>query len=401
MGFATGSVTFRRFLVVGEQPAGIDQAMLDRLSENALRPGDVGVPEEIEYGWCGGRHILDDAFGHEHNVFADCLHVALRVDTNRVPADLRRAYTLMEEEGVAASNPSGFISKMQKRDARDAVRRKLEDELRSGRHRRSRMIPILWDLPGQMLYTSGSQASIEKLTELFERTFGLALSPLGAGAMALRMFEDRGRRRDYEDFRPTRFVPGPDGEGQWPEYPWVAKGPEPKDFLGNEFLLWLWHRAEIGDGEIALAGDSGGPREVSLQIDRSLDLDCAFGQTGRDSLRGSAPARMPEARDALRSGKVPRRAGLELSAAGQEYNLTLNCETLGCTGTKLPEVEDAESPRVLFEERISLIRDLAKAIDGLFAAFLKVRASSSWEGQTSAIRRWIIASTPKAVAAVA
>ena len=65
-----------------------------------------------------------------------------------------------------------------------------------------------------------------------------------AGSLALRLLEPHGRRRDYEDLRPTRFVTGPEGESQFPEYPWVAKGPEPKDFLGNEFLLWLWHEAD-------------------------------------------------------------------------------------------------------------------------------------------------------------
>src|SRR5689334_2010890 len=108
MAFDSGSVTFRRFAVVGEGPAGIDQEMLDKLFEHALRPGEVGVPQEVEYGWSGGRHILDGRFSFEHNVFADALHFALRIDTNKVPADLKKAYSVMEEEAVAAENPSGF-----------------------------------------------------------------------------------------------------------------------------------------------------------------------------------------------------------------------------------------------------------------------------------------------------
>src|SRR5205085_10361957 len=111
---------------------------------------------------------------------------------------------------------------------------------------------------------------------------------------------ERGHRRDYEDFKPTRFVAGPEGDGQHPEYPWVLKGATPKDFLGNEFLLWLWHEAEVGDGSVG---------EAALMIDRSLDLDCAYGQSGKDSLRGVGPTRMPEARDAIKSGKLPRKAG--------------------------------------------------------------------------------------------
>src|SRR5881628_3399849 len=71
---------------------------------------------------------------------------------------------------------------------------------------------------------------------------------------------------------------GPEGEGQYPEYPWVAKGPEPKDFLGNEFLLWLWHEDETR--ETAVETDAG---DVAMFFDKSLDLDCAYGQSGRDT----------------------------------------------------------------------------------------------------------------------
>ena len=61
-----------------------------------------------------------------------------------------------------------------------------------------------------------------------------------------------------------------------------------------------------------------------------------------------------------------------------------------CGSAKLPEVEDAETPRVLFEERIALIRELCKITDAMFEAFLKTRASSSWEGQVGKMRRWIM-----------
>src|ERR1700742_879955 len=111
MGFSSGSVSFRRFIVVGDHPSAIDGAILDKLAANALKPTEMGVPEEIEYGWAGGRHILDDQFGFESNVFADALFFGLRIDTNKVPGELKKAYAMMEEAAVAAGNPSGFISK--------------------------------------------------------------------------------------------------------------------------------------------------------------------------------------------------------------------------------------------------------------------------------------------------
>lgn len=395
MGFPAGSVSFRRFAVVGKNPAAPDESLLEKLSEHALRPAELGVPEEVEYGWCGGQHVFDAAFTLDHNVFADAVHFALRTDTNKVPGELKKAYQIMEEEGLAAGNPSGFISKNQKKEAKETVRAKIEDELRSGKFRRSKLSPVLWDVPKAMLYCAAGNSAFEKLAELFERSFGLELQPLTAGSLALRLLEPKGKRRDYEDLRPTRFVPGPNGEGEYPEYPWVAKGPEPKDFLGNEFLLWLWHEADHRSGIIAT--ESAG--DVTLYIDRSLELDCAYGQTGRDTLRGDGPSRMPEARDALRSGKLPRRAGLVIDAFKQQYSLNFNPETMGLSGVKLPEIEDAETSRVVFEERVALIRDLCRAADALFETFLKLRASSSWEGQVNGLRKWIMEATKKSAAA--
>jgi hypothetical protein len=396
MAFASGSMSYRRFAVNGKSPKTIAQDQLDALAAHALKEREFGAPDEVEYGWSGGRHLLDGQFSFEHNVFNDALHFALRVDTNKIPGDLKKAYQFMEEEAAAAANPSGFISKQQKKEAKEAVGRKLEDELRDGKYRRSKLVPMLWDVGGQTLYCNASGANFERLAEIFERTFGLDLEPLTTGSLALRLLEARGRRRDYEDLRPTRFVCGPDGESQFPEYPWVAKGPQPKDFLGNEFLLWLWHEADHRDG--VFKTESAG--EVTVYLDRALDLDCAYGQTGKDTLRGDGATRMPEARDAIRSGKLPRKAGIVLHAAGQQFELGLGAEALNASSAKFPEVEDADTPRTLFEERVTLLRDLSTGIDALFETFLKTRASSAWESHAATIRRWIM-QYAKPIAAVA
>lgn len=385
MGFASGSVSFRRFTVVGKQPKAFDQAVLDKLAELTLKESEFGVPEEEEWGWSGGRHVFDAQFSFEHNVFADALHFALRIDTNKVPASLKKAYQLIEEYAAAAGNPSGFISKGQKKDVKDVVRRKVDEDLKSGKFRRSKLLSVLWDLPTNTVYSPASGASFEKLGEIFERTFGLKLEPVTAGSLALTLLEPKGKRRDYEDLRPTRFVYGPEGESQYPDYPWVSKGSEPKDFIGNEFMLWLWHEADARTSTVKTE-DAG---DITVYIDKSLDLDCSYGQTGKDSLKGDGPSRMPEALDGLRSGKVPRKAGLILDVGRQQYALNLAAEALAVGSARLPDVEEAENDRVLFEERIGLLRELCKGVDGLFATFLNVRASSGWEGYVNQVCRWL------------
>ena len=402
MGFASGSVSFRRFLLVGKnQPKTADQALLDKLAEHVLRPQEVGVPDEAEYGWSGGRHVLDDQFGFETNVFAEAVSFGMRVDTHRFPGALKRAYTAMEEQAVAKANgkkkgeKAGFVSKAQKKEIKENVAKRIEDELRGGKFRRSKVLPLLWDLETQTLYGTAGGKSFEMLAELFHRSFELDLQPVSAGTTAHRLLEARGHGRDYEDLKPTRFVLGPEGDHQHPEYPWVLKGAEPKDFVGNEFLMWLWHEADAREGTGIKVEHI---RDIAVMVDRTIDLDCAYGMTGRDGLRGDAPGRMPEARDAAASGKVPRKAGLLLNVNGADYTLTLGGEGMAVGGAKLPDAEDAQTPRAAFEERIGELRNLCQAIDGLFDTFLRVRASAKWEHQVATLRQWILR-TPAAVAA--
>jgi hypothetical protein len=387
MAFDSGAVSFRRFAVIGKSPSMIEQAQLDALSANALRPTESGVPEDVEYGWNGGRHILDGEFSFESNVYADALHVGLRIDTNRVPPEVKQAYLALEEQALAAGNPSGFISKTQKRDARDVVRRKIDDDLRSGQFRRSKLYAVLWDLPSSTVYAAVNQAAEEKLRELFERTFGLELAPISAGTLASRLLEPRGRRRDLEDARPSRFVYGPEGESQSPDYPWTSKLAETRDFLGNEFVTWLWHETDRHDGYIKLGED-----EIAVMFDRTLDLDCAYGATGKVMLKATGPTKMSEAQESLRNGKLPRKCGLTIESGGAQYLFTLAAESLAVSGLKLPEVQEAETPRVLFEERIGQLREFGKVIDRLYGAFLEQRTGASWEGATSGIRKWILSS---------
>lgn len=383
MAFATGTLSFRRFAVVGTSPATPDQGLLDKLAEFSFRASDLGAPEEVEYGWSGGGHVLDGEFSFDHNVFNDAAHFGLRIDTNKIPGTLKKSWQAMEETGLAKTNPSGFISKSQKRDAKEAVRKKCDEELRAGKFRRSKMVPVLWDTAQGMVYSPASGATFEKLAEIFERTFGAALEPITSGSLAGRLLESKGETRAFEDLRPTLFVAGPEGESQSPDYPWVAKGGHSKDFIGNEFFLWLWHVADAGSGVVKT--DAG---EVTPYIDKSIELDCAYGQTGKDRLHGDAPSRMPEARDALRSGKLPRSVGLILDANRQQFAFKWSAETLAVSGGRLPDVDEADTARVLFEERVGMLRDFCRDMDALFAAFLSHRMNG-WAGRIADIRRWI------------
>jgi hypothetical protein len=75
---------------------------------------------------------------------------------------------------------------------------------------------------------------------------------------------------------PAAFVPGSAGGGP----AWVADTGS-GDFLGNEFLLWLWHTGEADTDTLKLADGS----EATFMIARTLQLDGPRGQSGADAFK--------------------------------------------------------------------------------------------------------------------
>ena len=154
--------------------------------------------------------------------------------------------------------------------------------------------------------------------------------------------------------------------------------------LGNEFLLWLWYALETEGDLVRLADDS----DVTVMLARTLALECPKGQSGSETIRSEAPTKLPEARRAVQAGKLPRQAGVILVRHDQQYELTLQAETLAVGGAKLPPVEDGE-PRVTLEDRVGQLRHLIETIDLLYGAFLGRRLGADWPRELERVQRWL------------
>ncbi|MEM1165033.1 MAG: hypothetical protein AAGI30_01945 [Planctomycetota bacterium] len=393
MPFLNGRVSFARFRVVGPTPGIIDEAHLDALREGVFTPDDGPAPGELDVGWTGGEHIYDERFEHEHNVFAggEVAHVGLRIDTNRVPAEIARAVKAQHRVALLEDASGRSLTRAQKHELKQMVDEALREELRSGRHRRSKLVPVVWDAERSLvLAASGANTIVEQLCAHWRTSPKGSLEPMSAGSMAHAHLAASGRSRDFEDLAPSAFTDAPTSElPAMPEVPWSRTGPEPHDFLGNEFLVWLWHRCDLGEGVFEVDG-----AEVAVVLDRSLDAECAWHRTGKLSLvaheSGIAPIRTPEAATALALGKWPRKAGLVLAIDGQPFSCTLAADRWIVTGAELPDpTEPAESPREAAEWRIEQTRRLDGALAGLFAQFIERRASDAWPGERADIRTWI------------
>jgi hypothetical protein len=380
MGFFSGRVAFARFHVNGKAPRSFTPEHLQRLTNHGIGKQGVASSDGVEVGWTAGDHILDTKFTLEKNIVNDALHFCLRVDTNKVPSDLLRAYALVELEGLAASNPSGIPSAGQKKQARQAALERLETEAADGRFLRRKAVPILWDaLSNELLVGTTAVTAVDRLLTLFEQSFGVSFEPLGAGRQMFRLAETRQQTRGVDDARPAPFVPGATPS----EVAWIADETS-RDFLGNEYLLWLWFQLDGGGDDIALGDGS----EVAVLLTRSLVLEDPRGQSGRQSITSDGPTRLPEARRALQSGKLPRKVGVILSRHDQQYEFTLQAETLAVSGLRLP-APDAGEERARLEERVTQLRQFLESVDLLYDEFAKRRASDAWPKELARMQKWL------------
>src|SRR6267142_3919823 len=145
MGFLSGRVTFARYKVAGPAPGMFGSDHLKRLAASAAGRAKIASADGVEIGWTAGDHILDTRFDLAKNVVNESLHVTMRVDAQKIPADLLRAYYQSELEGRTAGNRGGKPSGRQKKEAKEAALAKLEQEAKDGRYLKRKPIPIMWD----------------------------------------------------------------------------------------------------------------------------------------------------------------------------------------------------------------------------------------------------------------
>lgn len=381
MSYLYGRIAFERFDVSGRDIKILDQSHVKTIDDHAIGKTGAITADGVEVGFTAGRHVLDLDFSLEKNIINDALVFGLRVDTNKLPSDLMRAYAEMELAVLLAESEQEFPSRKMKQQAKEAAEERLNDEAKSGKFRRMKQFPVMWDIRNKVVYFGGSnQTAMEQFANLFKEAFGRTLTRRTSGQVAYEIAQRLEKTRSLEDLSPTAFT----GPGKTMPYAWISESFGTRDFLGNEFLLWLWWYVENQGDTIDLDDDSA----VTCMMARTLSLECPVAETGKETISSTSPVQLPEAKRAVQAGKLPRKAGLTLVRHDQQYDLTLQSETLSVGGALLPKL-DKMSPADENVERIDQIRELAETLDLLLGAFVQRRLSTAWRDDVKAIREWL------------
>lgn len=383
MGFLAGSFASECFRVGGEQPRQFGPEHVKRLKRFAIGQIETASEDQADVGFLAGKHLFDLDFDLEKNAIGDALHFGMRIDNNQIPAAVRKAWLQMELAAVTAENPGGRPTKMQRQEAKEAVAARCEEEAKTGKFRRMQQFSVLWDARDALLYFGGTSAvAIEQCCDLCAQAFDIELTRLTAGRRAQEWATAAKRRKALDDVTPSAFRAGVSSDIAW----WNNEAGN-FDFLGNEFLLWLWWRWETDSDTIKLADDT----EVTGMFVRTLTLQCPLDESGKETITALMPVDLPEASQGIRTGKLPRKAGLTLVRQGEQYDLTLQAEAFTITGAKITAdeaVETAEGQGVV-EQRLESVRGLHETVSLLYGAFCEQRIGKSWAGELERMRRWL------------
>lgn len=145
-------------------------------------------------------------------------------------------------------------------------------------------------------------------------------------------------------------------------------------FVGREFLLWLWFESEVFETNLAPTGMG----RVALWIETRMALSFERDET---LLKSASPGTSPEAKEALRQGKLPREARLRLTNGEHEFAFMLKGDTLGLSSVAVPaELKDkGDEIHEVFYERMRLLEELSAILEALWSDFLNLRLSEAWD----------------------
>ncbi|MFT5526343.1 MAG: hypothetical protein ACI9G1_002470 [Pirellulaceae bacterium] len=380
MPFLRGSLGFERFVVSGFDSSQFGVEHIETLAKRAAGKVETSATENVHVGFLGGDHLFDQDFDLHKNVINNALHFSIRIDTNQIPAAIRNAWLQMELRALAKDNDSGIPSKSQRKEAKEAVEHRCVTEAATGKYRKMQHFSLLWDVSQDLLYFGGSVGIASGYClDLLEQCFEVEFEHVGAGGLAQAWAIETDRIQEVDDLRPANFV----SDRPMGSYVWTNEHSQSPDFLGNEFLIWLWWTLENVTDTIALPDES----EVTAMLTKTLTLECPLGETGKETITSESPVKLPEAMQAIRSGKLPRKIGMTIVSDGRQFDLVLQAESFGISGAKIHLDEDEEFDD---DDRIDAIRLLSDTTDLLFHTFCDLRSSKSWNQVRKKISNWIL-----------
>ena len=143
MGLLGGSVSYTRFYVRGDAPSGNFRSRFEKaVAHDAFRPLAAEEEEDERVGWCSIRDPFVIELERDDFLYADHVHLGLRIDRWRVPRNLFKAHYAIAERELMDTQGIHRLSRSQKEDLQVFVMRRLRKQtIPAMRH-----VELSWEL---------------------------------------------------------------------------------------------------------------------------------------------------------------------------------------------------------------------------------------------------------------
>jgi len=160
-------------------------------------------------------------------------------------------------------------------------------------------------------------------------------------------------------------------------------------FLGEEFLTWLWYIIEKKQDIIKKFDNEF----VALEVGNRVVFENRRKESAeRITIKGDG-ASLEEGFLALSKGALVTELNMVYKSAELMWQFTLKGESLNISGlsssnTGLPETEDDIEGYVL--DKIFIYEKAIQLLENLYTCFIKLRVSNTWQNkETPLIKKWI------------
>ncbi|RME54362.1 MAG: hypothetical protein D6795_04300 [Deltaproteobacteria bacterium] len=205
MGSLSGTLTYRRYRVIGRPPEDFKERYSKELARHAFREVDSAIEKLRSAGWVTIRHLFDTDFSSpDRFLFNQYIRLVLRIDQLTIPAKLFSAYYTRRAEAYLAEHPE--VERIS-RSLEEALKQKVREEIiRKGILPSTQAYELVWNLDsGRLFFFSTSKKANEEMIERFQQTFGLSLRFAHPLLLAYEFTEDASFEEAIEGLEPVVF----------------------------------------------------------------------------------------------------------------------------------------------------------------------------------------------------
>ena len=186
----SGSFTGRRFRVGGKLPPDAAKKFAKALERHAFSPINLTTDRTRAQGWVNARQILDTDVTWDKIIFGEHVVLGLRTDSRRVSRPVLRARIAQAEADRRREHDGGKLGREERAD----IAKVIEADMLRQTPASTAVHEVAWDThTDSVWFSSSAKGAGEEMQDLFEKTFGLTLTPLVPHTLADQWVDRNGK----------------------------------------------------------------------------------------------------------------------------------------------------------------------------------------------------------------